>query len=516
MIMLKVLLIDDEPIILKGLRTIIDWSSCGFEICGEAEDGRAGLEQIICLKPDLALVDIKMPEMNGLELVEQLKKMNMECRIIILTAYSDFKFAQKAIELGIDAYILKPIEESDLIEKLRNVHSAIICKKNEKQCLDQSISFSKERVLQNLMTGAIDAESVEFYNRLCHFGFPWAKYQVVLIGIEPYNQADCGLHSKIRCETGKFISAGNYGQVFAISIFTAILFKNMQSATLYRLLHQLQCSLYKSTASNIIISAGTPVDSYSRICTSYGDALSLIDKKFLYGHKKIIMDIYSDTAAAMLRMRENTFNTDRLAEELYNAIDLNNTEIINNLLENMKDGFLFAETDEFSIKSMYSNMYVMLMNMLVQSNEEIRDCMAVESKVMDRIYAAASLQELHGYFKYTLLAVSDVLGRQRPGQTVKKLLDYIDRNYYKDLKLGYLAELFCYSSVYLGKLIRQHAGMNFNAYLDSVRMKKAIELLKEGLKVYQVAEKTGFKDIDYFYRKFKRHTGSCPSEFKDR
>ncbi len=513
--MLKVLLVDDEPIIIKGLRTIIDWSSYGFEICGEAEDGRAGLEKILCLKPDLALVDIKMPEMNGLELAERLKKMNMECRIIILTAYSDFKFAQKAIELGIDAYILKPVEESELIEKLRKVHSAIVCKRNEKQCLDQSLSLSKEKVLQNLMTGAIDPESAEYYNRLCCFGFPWARYQVVLIGIEPYNQADCALHSKIRCETGKFISAGNYGQVFGISIFTAILLKNMQSATLYRLLHQLQCSLYKSAASNIIISAGIPVDSYSRICTSYDDALSLINKKFLYGHKKIIMDICADTAPDILRMRENPFNAGRLADELYSAMDLNNTESINRLLENMKDYFLFAETDEFSIKSMYSNMYLMLMNMLLRSNEGIRDCIAVESKVLDGIHAAASLQELHGYFKYTLLAVSDVLGKQRPGQTVKKLLDYVDRNYYKDLKLSHLAELFCYSSVYLGKLIRQHAGMNFNAYLDSVRMKKAVELLKEGMKVYQVAEKTGFKDIDYFYRKFKKHTGFCPSGFKD-
>lgn len=135
---------------------------------------------------------------------------------------------------------------------------------------------------------------------------------------------------------------------------------------------------------------------------------------------------------------------------------------------------------------------------------------------MAEIYSMTCLQELHGYIKFKLISFSDELICIRPANTMKRILDYIDRNYDSDIKLENLASLYNYNCTYLGKLFKSQTGQHFNTYLDHVRIEKAMLFLKDGLKVYQVAEKIGIKDIAYFYKKFKKYTGVSPSSYKEK
>jgi two-component system response regulator YesN len=151
--MLKVVLIDDEPTIREGLKSIIDWEAYGFAVCGEASNGNEGLEKICTLGADLAIVDVKMPVMDGLQMVSELNTRRIECEYIILSAYSDFKYAQSAIELGIGSYVLKPIEESELIEKLLKVRESIQNRKKAKDYLDLSVNLSRIKLLQQMVQG---------------------------------------------------------------------------------------------------------------------------------------------------------------------------------------------------------------------------------------------------------------------------------------------------------------------------------------------------------------------------
>ena len=127
--MFKVLLIDDEPIIREGLKTIIDWSQHGFEICGEAVNGRDALVKVRNLHPDLLIVDIKMPVIDGLKLLEELRKEGNRVQALILTGYSEFDYAQKAVNLGAIGYILKPIDEDDLSINVKKAYKEIIKEK---------------------------------------------------------------------------------------------------------------------------------------------------------------------------------------------------------------------------------------------------------------------------------------------------------------------------------------------------------------------------------------------------
>lgn len=113
--MYKVLLIDDEIIILEGLKKIIDWKALDCEIIGEAEDGETGLKLIESLLPDIILTDIRMPKIDGLKMISMIKKIKPDCQIIILTGFRNFDYAQKALNLGVFRLLLKPTKKAEII-----------------------------------------------------------------------------------------------------------------------------------------------------------------------------------------------------------------------------------------------------------------------------------------------------------------------------------------------------------------------------------------------------------------
>lgn len=129
--MFKVLIVDDEAVIRDGLNTLIDWNEMGFEICGTAVNGKDGVSKALELKPDFIITDIRMPGMNGLEMIKELKSSNINCIYLLLTGYSDFSYIQGAIRLGVKDYLLKPIDETELIESVKNVYK-ILKDKEEK------------------------------------------------------------------------------------------------------------------------------------------------------------------------------------------------------------------------------------------------------------------------------------------------------------------------------------------------------------------------------------------------
>ncbi|MDF2924055.1 MAG: hypothetical protein K0R57_2969 [Paenibacillaceae bacterium] len=123
--MYKVLLVDDEPAITEGLASLINWDAYGFTVAHRANNGLAGLDAVIAAQPDLVVTDIRMPEMDGLEMIKALKQAGAACHFIILSGYSEFEYAKQAMRLGVRHYVLKPVEESELESCLELVAAAL-------------------------------------------------------------------------------------------------------------------------------------------------------------------------------------------------------------------------------------------------------------------------------------------------------------------------------------------------------------------------------------------------------
>ena len=116
--MLKVMIVDDEYYFREALKVSLDWEELGFTICAEAKNGNDALLKADELSPDIVLVDINMPVMDGLEFVKEIKNKGLDCKIVILTGHSEFQYAKQAVQLGVHNYLLKPVNEKELMESL--------------------------------------------------------------------------------------------------------------------------------------------------------------------------------------------------------------------------------------------------------------------------------------------------------------------------------------------------------------------------------------------------------------
>ena len=163
--MLKVMLVDDEPYTLQGLQVIIDWESGGFEIAAVCSNGKEALKYLSENEVDLIISDIRMPEMNGLELLETVKKEKIsDAEFVLLTGYDDFAYTQRAIRNGCLDYILKPVIEEELIAVLRKVanlnRESITLKKDREKMEDAYLA----RVIRHLIRGKFNEEDIEYAN----------------------------------------------------------------------------------------------------------------------------------------------------------------------------------------------------------------------------------------------------------------------------------------------------------------------------------------------------------------
>ena len=171
-----VLIVDDEPIIRQGLRNTINWTELGFLICGEAGTGEEAIEKIEKLKPDLVLLDIRMPRMTGTELMEIVRKKGFNGYFIILSGYSDFKYAQTALHFGASFYLTKPIDDDELKDAVLSVKKEIMNRNENENSLHQYASIAKTSILFQLLHNPEFDTSINY----AELGLSSFIYQVVL------------------------------------------------------------------------------------------------------------------------------------------------------------------------------------------------------------------------------------------------------------------------------------------------------------------------------------------------
>ena len=136
--MYRVMIVDDEPTVRNGLKSLVDWNAYGFEVCAEAEDGVEGLEKIMNYRPDLVMADIKMPELGGIEMIQEARNQGFSGKCVILTGYSDFDFAKQAIKLGVEAYLLKPIDDDELTECVEKIRQELVKQEEQEQYKEET------------------------------------------------------------------------------------------------------------------------------------------------------------------------------------------------------------------------------------------------------------------------------------------------------------------------------------------------------------------------------------------
>ncbi|MFZ5988860.1 MAG: helix-turn-helix transcriptional regulator, partial [Bacillota bacterium] len=266
----------------------------------------------------------------------------------------------------------------------------------------------------------------------------------------------------------------------------------------------------------VTISVGKVVENINDIYLSFSHAQMLMSKKFIYGKGSIISD---DKDGIKTSKEGEDVDIKKALGELYTSVYISNKEEIDRLLGEIALRLASGDSSEDIIKLNYFNIYFAIVNKLNMEEHNMGENLQINETVISdfmEIYKKTSLNELHDYIKCKLISLTEEVSKKRPDCTMKKIIDYINKNYNGDVKLETLAQMFNYNSAYLGKLFKSHTGEYFNTYLDMVRIENAKQMLEDGLKVYQVAERIGYYNINYFISKFKKYVGDSPSSYKKR
>ena len=165
--MFKVFLVEDEKVVREGIRENVLWEQYGFHYTGDASDGELALPMIRKIQPDLLITDIKMPFMDGLSLIKLVRKELPKTKIVIISGYDDFSYAQQAIHLGVEQYLLKPIIKDKLVEMLIEMREKMQEERYQQQYIEnfkleaqEYENFSRRRFFEQIVTGGLSVSEI--------------------------------------------------------------------------------------------------------------------------------------------------------------------------------------------------------------------------------------------------------------------------------------------------------------------------------------------------------------------
>ena len=503
--MLKVLIADDEPYVREGIKNIVPWEEVGFYVCGEGSDGDDTYNKICKLDPDLVLIDIKMPGKIGLDVIKESIDNGFKGKFVIISGYSDFEYAKVAIKYGVKCYLLKPIDEDELYDIAVNLRNEIEEEKNKLRNIEKQKDYVKEYSLSQLMLG----KKVEDYEELTN-SLDYSSYSVALILNYDEKTKNENLIELESCIKQK-LSNLNGIEVCKVKDKDAILFCDVNSNHSFNILNSINKEINKCLKGRIFVTVGQEVSSIDDILLSYNTANELMKSRFLFLNEEIL------TTERVREISKKRFLLEEMdiINKICTYVEIGECGKIKELLKGLAELIQSKFYTEDEIKVLVTKNCLEFYDKIKSDYEIDKNLILDNEVIIKEIYSTESLKEIIDILEKRLINVSKVISLNSSDKSIKRIVKYIEKNYYTDLKLELLAEIFNYNSAYLGKVFKGHTGMSFNTYLDNIRIEQAKKLLMEdNIKVYQVCEKVGYKNIDYFHSKFKKYVGVSPLNYK--
>ncbi|MCR2802487.1 response regulator transcription factor [Paenibacillus soyae] len=511
--MIKVLIVDDEPKQREGLRAVIDWQSYGFTVMDTAANGNEALDKYKEIRPDLVIADIRMPGMDGLQLAGKLRAMDNKLHILILSGYADFDYAKKAMAHRADGYLMKPVDEDELVDYLTRIKEQIERERYAERWQQATTEWGREAFIRSLLNGAAE-EKGSLEQEAEHLGLRWSSYQVLLLSVHQNDdELDADVQAGLQRLLTELFERPGRGYVFTNQSKIGVLLKepilSVEKDEIYK---EIQRELQKSD-TEFSVSIGPKVHSLSEIASSYAAARDLNKKHFFIGDGQLLcpdMDQTGEQAAAA----EQSRSTETCKEQLYYALEVGNKETMQALLRQTGQSLMAQGYGEGEIKRRFVELLTSILGKGLKQSPQLQSRSEEYSDYIAEIYKVRTLQGVYDKAGHFLEQMMSQLSEGGNHREVKMMLDLIHRNFSDNLKLETLSGIFNYNSAYLGKLFKNVTGEYFNTYLDKVRIEKAKALLEEGMKVYQVAEKVGYTNVDYFHTKFRKYVGTSPSAYR--
>lgn len=540
--MYKVLIIDDEEPLREAIRILGDWERLQVDTVLEATDGKSGLDMLREHKPDLVMVDMKMPEMNGVEFLRVVETEFPELLTIVISGYNDFEFTRQAIHSKVLDYLLKPINRQDLNQALGKAIGLLEAKREiRSESIRRNIAFNmslpklKEKIYFSIIERSFKKQSNKAFLALIGAEEENLRYGTLVLRIlnmesirdSRFNSDTELLYFAVANVINEMSDDGLQCFSFAnpkqereiIAVYTAnggypqeLLFRSEQ--LLKRVVSTLSSLFGIIAAGGVGQSCGDPLelaDSYEAASSSLKaiDLLKLTGKAVIgSGDQRKARDVHSLTG----RMP--------ILRSALEAGNLNHAKtVLGEFVRKVRSSAFFGLGDA---DRMVREIVVLFNDMALElgvSSDRLPPFSGERGLRSVRVMTDfATFDEFEGLLMRVMEYYSEQIRQAMAGRrpfNVEDIKEYIDNHYYEDIKISMFTEKYFLSREYLMKLFKQQYGYGIHEYVQKVRMDKAQELLDDStLKIQEISEMLGYKDKNYFSKAFRNYYAISPSEYR--
>ena len=502
---MKVLFIDDEPLIRKGLQAIIPWADYGFDTFFEAEDGTEGLELIQKENPDLIMLDIQMEKMSGLSLAKIARENDYNGRIIILSGYSDFAYAKSAISYGVTAYLLKPVDPEALTEAVEKALDELQKERLVSIYSEQPVTLSQNSILTQILTGTL--KYTDTMSDVYHIDLSGDYFRLISLHFGTEGP-DIALQKNVLEPLAKKYICAVIDHKNQIWIATT-------AAQEQYIRKQISDFLSKESGANSPLTIlSSTAHSNKELSGLYGEVQNLYKDNYYYFLRQENHLSHALIDKYFQKEDLQNFNLLTFTEDLIKHILLLQEEELDRSLHKLHSYLSLRKPPRDNLGFMLVNCYTQIISSLSGSYPQIELQLPDKDSLTTRLYADQYLCDSIEYLRKQIHKIVDFIKGMSQAGPCERICQYVEANYASPLKLESIAAMFGYNSAYLGKLFTKETGQKFVTYLDEVRIKHAREYLEKGASVAQACENSGFTNTDYFTKKFKKYVGCLPSEYR--
>ncbi|MDO5410547.1 MAG: response regulator [Lachnospiraceae bacterium] len=502
--MKKVMLVEDEELILQGIRNIIDWEELGLSVVHMAHHGEEALSLWKKEPVDIIVTDLEMPVMGGLELLRTIRQEDERVKFIILTGYDEFAYAREAIRLEVENYLLKPIDEEELIAQLKET----IQKLDEIDKAKHQYTNQKNNWLQFLSGKLREPEKEEIIELLEHsVDSPLSYAAIIKLNLE--SMKDIKLTDvlvKIREEKEKLIVL----HLDVESMFIMWSGERISQQEALEYFKGLQDRLESSLGVMTFITLGTPCHSFRDLPACYKSAKKL--------QKYLILEGYGSC------LDQNSFRRRKTKDIAVDSVYLRKLVLKKDrtgVIDYLSDLFLNNIGEDSDVDALYQ-VAIKIAMILQEIKEEYKleesGNLQALTELIESIYQAETVFGLKAIFTSEIDEIINNLHEEDSHYTpvVKQIIHEVMKNYKDDMNLKTLAYKYHMNASYLGQIFQKEVGVSFASYLSSTKMGIAKDLiLNTNMKINDIAREVGYPDTSYFYRKFKQCFGVSPASLRE-
>ncbi|MBU3112918.1 response regulator transcription factor [Clostridium lacusfryxellense] len=507
----KILIVDDEYLLRQGIKHLVDWNKEGFEIIGEASNGKEALDFIEKLKPHIIISDIVMPVMDGVDLAKIVKTKYPDIQIVILSGYSDFNYVKDTFKLGVKDYVLKPkLNPEELVLLLKNTAS------NIPNFIMPTPENSNTLNINNLLSKLISGFYTNFNEKTVEDTFPLESFFLIGDNIKKINNINSMSLLSLRSILSKaakiYLKDLIYYEVEADSnLFLLII--NLKAENYSKVLDQINLMLSEVSKDipEIFFVLSKLFNSLYELEDVYINNLRpLLGYKFYFKGKNLIT--YDDLPKNNLKQK---FDFKYYADQIY-LLNIDNA--LNYLKEYLCKSITNNNINEFELKTLFENALYNIINILDELNFNMEEMNNSKLEYFQKIDETKSSDELLHLLDIITKEIRLLLNNQESklnDHMINKIIEYISNHYYEQLSLKQVADIFHFNYYYLSSYFSSHNPEGFSEYLNKIRVQKSVDLLRnEKIPVSEISFMVGYSDHSYFCKVFKKFKNLTPSKFR--